>query len=143
MRISSSIDHLVSSIAHAAYEGLSDIEYEDRDWEHFRKTKEHRTVKKVRKHTVGDVDVYAMFAQTWGSTALGFGGLGGAAMTPAYTVVLKSAIAENGFCVYFAGRFAYRIDRPNPMFFQDVANHNMAFTNEAKDKYEQTNQTSN
>ena len=36
--------------------------------------------------TVNDFDIY-IFQQIWGSTALGFGGIGGQAMTSAYTYV--------------------------------------------------------
>lgn len=60
------------------------------------------------------VYVYAMFAETWGSTALGFGGIGGQAMTTAYTVVLS--VEDVQFLVYWAGRFAYALDARNPAF---------------------------
>lgn len=47
-----------------------------------------------------------MFRQTWGSTALGYGGIGGAAMTNAYTVVVATRASA---CVYFGdGPLAYR-----------------------------------
>ena len=46
-----------------------------------------------------------LFSQTWGSTALGYGGVGGAAMTDAYTVVVRR-LSE--ICVYFGtGLLAY------------------------------------
>jgi hypothetical protein len=49
-----------------------------------------------------------MFLQRWPSTALGYGGLGGAAMTDAYTVLCTMG---NITCVYFGGgRLAYRVD---------------------------------
>ena len=48
-----------------------------------------------------------MFQQTWGSTALGYGGIGGAVMTPAYTVVVSY---ENHMRVYFGGgRLVYEL----------------------------------
>jgi hypothetical protein len=44
--------------------------------------------------------------QTWGSTACGWGGMGGAAMTNSYTVVIENKWA--GFiAVYWDGRLAY------------------------------------
>lgn len=46
------------------------------------------------------------FPQTWGSTALGFGGIGGAAMTTAQTYVV---LANGSVFVYFGSRFAYEI----------------------------------
>lgn len=51
------------------------------------------------------VEVYAMFAETWASTALGFGGMGGSAMTTAYTVVLM--VDQVHLLVYWGGRYAY------------------------------------
>lgn len=56
-----------------------------------------RTV--FRRPTALDVEVQ-LFEQLWGSTALGYGGLGGAAMTYAYTVVVSS---HDRICVYFGG----------------------------------------
>ncbi len=53
---------------------------------------------------VDDLAVYA-WPQTWSSTALGFGGMGGQALTVAPTTVV---VHENTAFVYFAGRPAYR-----------------------------------
>ena len=83
------ITDLADCIAHAQYEGFSDIHYENRDWQVYRDTGEDVRVPKTRRPTTRDFGVYAMFPQTWGSTALGHGGVGGAAMTTAYTVVLE------------------------------------------------------
>ena len=47
------------------------------------------------------------FIQTWPSTALGFGGMGGSAMTSAYTTVV---ICKNNAAIYFDGRLAYVIE---------------------------------
>lgn len=130
MRIGNPLESLAKSLAHAEYEGFSEIEYEDRDWEHYRKTKEDRRIKKTRKHSAYDISVYAMFPQTWGSTALGFGGIGGQAMTPAYTVIVESNFT-GGFCVYFGGRFAYRVKNLNQKFRDDVARRYMVAVSEA------------
>ena len=46
------------------------------------------------------------FPQTWGSTALGFGGIGGSAMTTAQTYVVT---VQGRVLVYFGSRFAYEI----------------------------------
>ena len=50
-----------------------------------------------------------MFPQTWGSTTLGYSGIGGNMMTPAYTTIVYF---ENYYCVYFGsgGVLAYRFD---------------------------------
>lgn len=60
----------------------------------------------TRRPQEREVDVQ-LFNQLWGSTALGYGGLGGAAMTNAYTVVVSHA---GNSCVYFGGgRLAYQV----------------------------------
>jgi hypothetical protein len=68
-----------------------------------------------------------MFRQTWGSTALGFGGIGGMAITPAYTVIV-SCDRSHASAVYFGGRFAYLVEyaNQNTEYRVDVANHLMA-----------------
>ena len=65
-----------------------------------------------------------MFTQTWGSTALGFGGIGGQAITSAYVCVIESNLLGQ-FAVYFGGRLAYVIERPDTKFFEDIANQKM------------------
>lgn len=137
MRIGNPLEALAQSLAHAEYEGFNQIEYEDRDWEHYAKTKEDRRIKKTRKHSAYDISVYAMFPQTWGSTALGFGGIGGQAMTPAYTVIIESNYTGE-YCVYFGGRFAYRVKNLNQKFRDDVHRQYMAAVSEAH-KYEACN----
>ena len=104
------ISTLAECIAHAQYEGFSGIEYDRMDYDAVRnaKTAEEKrasmsaTVRAIRRPTTRDFEVMYMFTQTWGSTALGFGGIGGAAMTTAYTIVLRSHM--NGeYCIYFGG----------------------------------------
>lgn len=60
-----------------------------------------------------------IFPQTWGSTALGFGGIGGQAMTEAMTYVLLSRVDGEDCIVYFAGRFAYKVPY-SPEFMDDL-----------------------
>ena len=127
------ITDLADCIAHAQYEGFSDIEYETRDFEKIRaaKTAEekaqalHATTPARRRPTTRDFGVYAMFPQTWGSTALGHGGMGGAAMTTAYTVVLECYHTQE-FLVYFGGQYCYTINRYSnnlDAFVEDCKNH--------------------
>lgn len=60
-----------------------------------------------------------MFPQTWGDTSLGFGGIGGQAMTTAYTTVIcEEYIGYYG--VFFHERLAYIIKNPNDKFFNDL-----------------------
>ena len=75
-------------------------------------------VKKTRSYTPYDIVVYAMFPQTWGDTSLGFGGIAGQAVTTAYTTILE---VDNTMLVFFGGRFAYSVKRPNQSFHEDVA----------------------
>lgn len=122
------ITDLANCIAHAQYEGFSDIEYETRDWEEYHKTKKDIRVPATRRPTTRDFGVYAMFAQTWGSTALGHGGMGGAAMTTAYTIVLE-CYATQEFLVYFGGQHCYSVSRRSKnlsVFIEDCKNHAMA-----------------
>lgn len=58
-----------------------------------------------------DLDWYA-FPQDWGSTALGFGGIGGQMCTRAQTVVVCDEYLTGKACVYFGGRFAYIVHQP-------------------------------
>ena len=67
-----------------------------------------------------------IFDQLWGSTALGFGGIGGQAMTTATTVVLVPFDSNQDHAlVYFAGRYAYKC-KMNKAFKEDLKSHNMA-----------------
>ena len=129
MQLDNPIQALAMSLAHAQYEGFPEYEYQDRDWEHYRNTKEDRLITKRAKHRSSDLIVHAMFPQTWSSTALGFGGVGGQAITPAYTVIIESEHGL-GYCVYFGGRFAYRIKRPSDYFFGDIIHQRMAHVSE-------------
>lgn len=117
MRTGSPLQTLHEALASALHRDLPDIEYETRDWEAERALNQGKlagdktVIRKLRKATrrpeSEDVDVL-MFSQTWGSTALGYGGLGGAAMTSAYTVVVEGL---GWRCVYFGcGRLAYKIE---------------------------------
>lgn len=76
------------------------------------------------KHTVNDFQL-VMFDQIWGSTALGFGGIGGQALTEAKTYVFIPQV-DNELCiVYFAGRFAYSVPY-SATFVEDVHQQCMA-----------------
>ena len=60
-----------------------------------------------------------MFPQGWGDTSLGFGGIGGQAMTTAYTTVVCEEYAGY-YGVFFHERLAYIIKNPNDKFFDDL-----------------------
>lgn len=64
---------------------------------------------KSPRPSIDDFELYT-FTQTWESTALGFGGIGGCAFTEARTYVFVPVTCEQKCFVYFAGRFAYKAD---------------------------------
>ena len=68
----------------------------------------------------------------WGSTALGFGGMGGSAMTTAYTTVI---VCDQNAAVFFAGRHAYSIDNFDASFKEDLAKHIMPSVDTATERY--------
>lgn len=74
--------------------------------------------------TIDDFEMYT-FEQTWGSTALGFGGIGGQAITSARTYVFVPMNCDQKCHVYFAGRYAYSA-KYSRTFMEDVSKMNMA-----------------
>jgi len=141
MRLGTPFEALHEAMSAAAHRDMSDITYEDRDWDAWRKlSKEEQgvamktdtvpRVSKIRRPMSDELEV-VMFPQTWGSTATGYGGLGGAAMTPAYTIIVSFHL--HTYCVYFGcGRLAYKLEYINMSkegrenFFMDMSNRNMA-----------------
>ena len=69
------------------------------------------------------------FNQTWATTALGFGGMGGSAITTARTYVYIPKFYKKAF-VYFAGIFAYECDK-SEKFVDDLRAHCMASVQES------------
>jgi hypothetical protein len=120
MHINSYISEISKSIEQAKYVHLSKVVYNE--WN--RVTQKSDGPERSKFLEDCEIDVYS-FPQTWGSTALGFGGLGGSAMTNAVTVVITSHMSSEAV-VYFGGRFAYKIEKYNSKFIQDISNHRMA-----------------
>lgn len=120
------ISNLANCIAHAQYVGFSEIHYETRDWQTWRDSdgKEDKRLPVVRRPTTRDFIVYAMFPQTWGSTALGHGGIGGSAITSAYTVVLECAETSE-LLVYFGSQFCYKVNMRSENYSKFVEDCNM------------------
>ncbi|UJJ60631.1 hypothetical protein [Rhodanobacter denitrificans] len=132
----------IASALHAArLRDLPVIVYDERDWERYHEwssalTREERakvaqeeratgqpqgpTVRRFRRAAEQECLV-TVFPQLWGSTALGYGGVGGAAMTTAYTVVVEAQVLGRR-AVYFGscGQLAYvvPIGGPNEEAFQ-------------------------
>lgn len=85
-----------------------------------------------------ECEIKAMFLQTWGSTAMGFGGVGGAAVTSVYTVVIQGP--DRTAAVYWAGQLAYLVppgvsDAQREMFRQDVSKGHTAARRNAAERY--------
>jgi len=90
-----------------------------------------------------------VFPQTWSSTALGFGGCGGQAITEAYTTVVEmswdyvnktddirglnlTTSEDKIYAVFFDGRIAYMCLNPNHKFLKDLSNMRMKSQREAR-----------
>ena len=140
-RMENPLRDIHKAFAHAEYEGFSDIHYESLDTKAMRasKTAEERaealkkTIPSIRRPREGDFYVHAMFPQTWGSTALGHGGMGGAAVTSAYTIVLYCVYTDE-YLVYFGGIYCYTIKGKSPnieAFHEDIRNQNLAARRES------------
>lgn len=76
-----------------------------------------------------------MFPQTWSSTALGFGGIGGQAITTAYTTVFHETYHDI-HAVFFSNQLAYIVKKSNEAFNADLLTRNMADVGKAVTKYE-------
>lgn len=116
--MSNPITALHEALSAAVLRDLPECVYNERDWVKWNKmSKEERddafknntvpTTTHTRRPYTDEVNV-TLFNQTWGSTALGYDGIGGSAMTDAYTVVVEFLSV---YCVYFGcGHLAYKID---------------------------------
>jgi hypothetical protein len=113
---------LHEALSAALLRDLRDIQYETTDWAAAHQLREtlpaadyaarqrERTlpVKTMTRRPSADAVDVILFPQTWGSTALGYGGVGGAAMSEAYTIIVSTG---GEACVYFGGgALAYRVD---------------------------------
>lgn len=113
----------VESLANALYTALA-----NKDILPDVETDYGRGRKEMDRPNVYTVDIHH-FHQIWGSTALGFGGIGGAAMTGAYTTVVVSGDTA---AVFFSGRWAYSIDGYNEKLSEDIKRNNMAAVSDSK-----------
>ncbi len=84
------------------------------------------------KEKDGILNVF-VFVQTWGSTCLGFSGIGGAAMTDAWTHVVQTYSGK--FHVFFDGTYAYSVETPTEEFKKDLEKQCMKSVAEANKVY--------
>lgn len=137
MKSGNPVETVAASVYSACLRDLLPMEHEEYE---FKRTPGKPGTQKVptgrmKQHRPDPYHVsVVMFEQTWGSTALGFGGIGGQAITSAYTVIVEGPMGDR--CVYFGGRFAYRIERPNDTFIRDVMEHRLREVSGAKARYE-------
>ena len=119
----SAIECLSQSYGHAQFDhnAFSSIVEKRKDWYASKQSSVDIYTNVTRLHYENEIEVEAMFIQTWGSTALGFGGIGGSAMTDAYTIILRSTY-HHEYLVYFNGTFAYKVSKPNGKFVEDIKN---------------------
>ena len=147
--MSNPITALHEALSAAVLRDLPECVYTERDWAKWHKMpQEDRdlafknntvpTTTHARRPYTDEVNV-TMFNQGWGSTALGYDGIGGAALTDAYTVIVEL----NGvFCVYFGcDRLAYKIDSRQltneswSHFCKDMDTRNMPGQHEMRKRY--------
>jgi hypothetical protein len=116
------------AIVQAMMHDLPDVEYEAPDYSQgWEKAKELPRKKQVRRPYESEIEVTS-FTQSWASTALGFGGIGGAAITPAQTTVVTHGVSH---AVYFGRRLAYVATNPAKKFYTDLMSHNMVAQSDA------------
>ena len=82
-----------------------------------------------RRVTVDDFDLH-IFEQTWGSTALGFGSIGGQAITTEFTYVFVPVNCNQNCFVYFGDQFAYEAEYCDQLL-EDIGNRCMKPCNRA------------
>jgi aspartate aminotransferase-like enzyme len=123
------IEQFTAAAYSAIYRDLKDV-VEVRSWS--RDQSEF-----TRRPDLSELEIYS-FPQTWGSTALGFDGIGGSAMTTALTVVVMHGVEA---CVYFGGSFAYRIEDINEAFRADMQRYDMKPVTGARKLYGKSSKT--
>lgn len=116
---------------------------------------EYKFKRKIEESYPGIFDHYYadmhvdVFTQLWGSTALGFGGCGGSAMTKAFTTVFQAILQKRSatslneiedipefHAVFFEDRLAYMITgEPTEAFYKDLRERMMAPVASAKERY--------
>lgn len=122
MRGDVSVITSVSFAVHSALiKDLPDIAYLSRKPGTRKPDGTYEEEERFRRPYKDDCEVF-VFPQTWGSTALGFGGAGGQAMTMAYTTIVS---IQSHAAVYFGGRLAYVVANPNQRFWEHVAQQSM------------------
>ena len=87
----------------------------------------------VSKYKGAEVSDAYIFIQTWGSTALGFGRVGGSSITDAWTHVIQTN--DGKYHVFFNGSHAYSVENPTDQFKEDLMNRCMKSVQDATRMY--------
>jgi len=83
---------------------------------------EEKSEEAERRPELWETAVYS-FPQSWESTALGFGGIGGSSITTAQTTVV---IHNCSAAIYFSTRLAYVVRDFTHVLMEDIGKCNMA-----------------
>lgn len=85
----------------------------------------------------GGIEAVKMFKQTWPSTALGFGGWGGSAMTTAWTTVVRTSLptGDKKWYIFFNGIAAYAVVNPTEEFLKDLKEESIVDKETAMTRY--------
>lgn len=128
--------HQISCISYALHSALfldlEPVKEHGRIWSFELNKQVQDPEPKYRRPHEGEVSVYS-FPQSFSSTTLGFGGVGGQAFTTAQMTIV---ICGSNACVYVNGRLAYKINTYNEKFWQDLSDHNMRTAMQGKSAYE-------
>lgn len=151
MNLSSPLLCLHAALASALHNDLPSVEHQVPDYDAIAKARKkgqpapsvhERPYKLALVRPREDETETILFPQTWGSTALGYGGIGGAAVTSDYTVVVRTRL-RNHACVYFgqSGRLAYLVslrectEEQRKAFEADLHSHNLCSRRDAAERY--------
>lgn len=130
MHIHNHVEPIAQAVYAAIYDSsiFPDIEYERQPYEMA------KGVNKIKKRRPYNHEITCFhFPQTWGSGALGFGGMGTASMCTAYTsVIILGELAA----IFFGGRHCYTVPATGKLFKEHLQNRMMLHFNE-HDKYEE------
>lgn len=137
--MSNPIQDLAFAYHDAMFNRFDDIVYQDRDWTKYNEDRrssiaatQESMVTKRRKPTSHETTLTVMFPQMWGSTALGFGGGGGNAITMAYSIVIE---CQGDYAVYFGSKFAYLVRGSKRALFLDIEVMQLASVIDAATRY--------
>ncbi len=124
------LDQIITAVSQALDHDLPEVEEETWGIVNNRAAQTGTIKRRPSQH---DVEIYS-FPQTWGSTALGFGGVGGQMMTTAQTTIVS---LDTTAWVYIGGQLAYHIEewQRNETFTRDMQAQRMAAQFESFKRY--------